>query len=243
MFLGKGSDMTEIKKFTTYFVNGYIVKGDTTIMFDTGALFEPEQLPGILEGLEVSPEEIKYIVISHAHYDHCMLAKAWKELTGAKIICHEKTAEALRDGNAQGRFAYGPKCYEYDKAYYNFMEETTPPAIPTVEPDIVFGNEGLDLHQYGVAGKIIYTPGHDDSHIALILDDCTALTGDTVYDLHDVGCFTEDPRFPAGSYSLNWICTDEELIKDSARKLLEAADTFYGGHGETMDRSVIEPLV
>ena len=234
--------MTEIKSFTTYFVNGYIVKDDKTIMFDTGAQFEPEQLPGVLEELGVAPEEISCIVISHAHYDHCMLAKAWKELTGAKIICHEKTAEALRDGNARGRFAYGPKCYEVRK-FYEFMEETTPPAIPTVEPDIVFGDEGLDMHPFGINGKIIHTPGHDDSHIALVLDDRTALTGDTFYDLNTVGCLTDDPDYPAGTYSLNWICTDEELIKASARKLLEEADLFYGGHGDPIPREIVETLV
>ena len=234
--------MTEIKKFETYFVNGYVVRDEKVVLFDTGALFEPEQLPGLLEHMGATPEEVEYIVISHAHYDHCMLAKAWKELTGAKIICHEKTAEALRDGNAKGRFHYGPKCYE-DRRYINFMEDTTPPTIPTVEPDIVFGDEGLDMHPYGINGKIIHTPGHDDSHIALVRDNRTALTGDSVYDLHGVGCFTEDPRFPEGSYSLNWICTDEELLKDSVRKILEGADIFYGGHGAPMSRDVVEPLV
>ena len=234
--------MTEIKKFRTFFVNGYVVKDEKTILFDTGALLEPEQLPGILEELDVSPQEIEYIVISHAHYDHCMLAKAWKDLTGAKIVCHEKTAEALRDGNARGRFSYGPKCYE-DRRYYDFMEETTPPIIPTVEADIVFGDEGLDMHPYGISGKIIHAPGHDDSHIALVLDDRTALTGDIVYDLHGVGCFADDPQYPEGSYSLNWICSDEEVLKESVRKILEEADVFYGGHDAPIPREVVEALV
>ena len=234
--------MTEIKKFTTFFVNGYILKDDKTVLFDTGAFYEPEQLPGLLEELEVKPEEIDYIVISHAHYDHAMLADAWKKMTGAKIICHEITAEYLRNGKKDPCFNYGPKCFE-DRRYYDFMEETKPETIPTAEADIVFGNEGLDMHPYGIDGKIVWAPGHDDSHIALVLDDRTALTGDLVYDLNGVGCFTDDPAYPVGSYSLNWICSDEEVLKESVRKVLGEADVFYGGHGEPMGRDIVEPLV
>lgn len=232
--------MAEIKTFTTYFVNGYIIKGEKTILFDTGALVDPAELSGILAERGVSPEEIELIVISHAHYDHAMLAAAWKELTGAKIICHEKAVEYLKNGTKDPQFVFGPKAKARPK-FIDFMLETTPPPSQPVEADILVGDEGLDMHPYGIPGEIVCTPGHDDTHIALVLDDRTAFSGDVFYDLHTVGALVDD--YPEGSYDLNWICTDEELIKDSARKLLEMADTFYGGHGTPMDRSVIEPLV
>ena len=36
---------------------------------------------------------------------------------------------------------------------------------------------------------------------------------------------------------------DEEVLKDSVRKILEGADLFYGGHGAPMTREVVEALV
>ena len=233
--------MTEIKMFTTYFVNCYIVRGEKTIMFDTGTLFTPEQLPGVLEELGVAPDEIDIIVVSHAHFDHAELAKAWKELTGAKILCHRAAVEFLSTGKKEPRFDFGPKALAC-QPYVDYMMENSPELIPTVEPEIIVGNDDFDMHPYGIPGKIVYTPGHDDSCIALVLDDRTAIVGDTIYDLHTIPPIADE--YPEGSISLNWMCTDEELIKQSATKLLELADTFYCGHAAgPVSRTVLESLV
>ena len=250
----------EIKKLFFFFVNAYVIKaGDTTILFDTGCILPPGQLPGFLEENGVDPKEIDLIVISHGHYDHCMLVKAWKDLTGAKVICHKNAAEAIRSGHMTP-FVYGERAKAYQplswmigmfntpptsaltfQPFIDFMDGTFIPEIAPCEPDIIMDDDGLDLHPYGFPGKLIYTPGHADNALALVTDDRVAFTGDTVVDLHTVQCL--ECVYPEGTYSLNWINYDQDVIAESVRKILEEADTFYGGHGDVMTREMIEPLV
>ena len=249
----------EIKKLLFFFVNAYVIKfGDKTVLFDTGCILPPEQLPGFLEENGVDPKEIDYIIVSHGHFDHCMLAAAWKEITGAKLICHKNAAEAIRTGKYD-RFVYGERAKNYQplswmigmfncpptsaltfQPFIDFMDGTFIPGSAPCEPDILVDDE-LDLHQYGIPAKLIYTPGHSDSAIALVTDDRVAFTGDTIVDLHTVQCL--ECVYPEGTYSLNWINCGEDVIANSVKKILEYADTWYGGHGVPFTRDVVEPLV
>ena len=68
----------EIKKLTFFFVNAYAIRGEKTVLFDTGAVLEPEALPEFLNQNGVDPKEIDLIIISHAHWDHFQLVKAWR---------------------------------------------------------------------------------------------------------------------------------------------------------------------
>jgi len=251
----------EIKKLTFFFVNAYIIKGEKTVLFDTGGVLPPEELGGYLAQNGVDPKEIDLIIISHGHYDHCMLAKAWKELSGAKILCHKNAVEYLEAGTKENLFTYSQRAKDYQpmswlikmgglpfapgmltyQPYIDFMESTLPPPFPPVTPDIVIGDEDYDLHPYGIPGKLIYTPGHADSSLTLVLDNRIAFTADNFLDLHTLQCL--ECVYPEGTYSLNWICYDEELLKDSVRKVLACADTYYPGHGPVYTRENIEGLV
>ena len=251
----------EIKKLFFFFVNAYVItEGEHTILFDTGLMLPPEQLPGLCAENGIDPKKIELIVISHGHYDHCMLASAWKELTGAKVLCHKDAVDYMRTGVKSPLFTYGERAKNYQplswmqgmfnvpptaavtyQPYIDFMESTAPPCIPTCEPDIIIGDEDYDLHPYGISGKLIHTPGHDDSAIALVTDDRKAFTGDTILDLHTVQCL--ECVYPEGTYSFNWINNGEDIIKNSVKRIVEEADIYYAGHGGPYTREMIEPLV
>lgn len=113
--------------------------------------------------------------------------------------------------------------------------------VPRVKPDIVVGDEDYDLHEWGFPGKVVYAPGHTDSHIALVMDDRTAFTGDTFLDWRTVDPLVD--LYPERTVGLNWIVAEPDKIKDSVRRLLDLADTFYGGHGEPCTREEVEPLI
>ncbi len=67
--------------------------GDGLILIDTGL---PNSLYLVLENIRAlgfNPYDIKYIVLSHGHYDHLGSAKALSALTGAKTFLGEKDRE------------------------------------------------------------------------------------------------------------------------------------------------------
>jgi len=102
---------------------------------------------------------IKYIVNTHSHVDHIMGNKQMQDLTGAKIIIHEKESGAL--------VAQSPYMMSM------FGAEPSPPADITVR-------EG-DLITVGkVSLEVIHTPGHSPGSISLHADSLV-FTGDTLF--------------------------------------------------------------
>jgi hydroxyacylglutathione hydrolase len=104
--------------------------------------------------------ELRYIVNTHGHPDHtCGNAKV-KELTGAKIVMHEKDNELFTSPAGQERarqMGFSP----------------SPPADITVKDGdrIVVGEVSLE---------VIHTPGHSPGGICL-LGDGNLFSGDTLF--------------------------------------------------------------
>ena len=44
--------------------------------------------------------------------------------------------------------------------------------------DIVLENEAFSLEEYGISGKVVYTPGHSSGSISVLLDTGEAFVGD-----------------------------------------------------------------
>ncbi|MCD8152348.1 MAG: hypothetical protein LUD71_04615 [Clostridiales bacterium] len=75
------------------------------------------------------------------------------------------------------------------QAIFARQEETGPPcgAAPVIEPDIIIGDESYDLAEWGIDGKIYYTPGHSRHDLSVVLREkdgtLAALVGDLYADL------------------------------------------------------------
>jgi glyoxylase-like metal-dependent hydrolase (beta-lactamase superfamily II) len=52
------------------------------------------------------------------------------------------------------------------------------PKLPHVKVTKPIGDEGLSLAEYGIPGKVVYTPGHSMGHVSILLDSGDALVGD-----------------------------------------------------------------
>ncbi|QAT48753.1 MBL fold metallo-hydrolase [Caproiciproducens sp. NJN-50] len=85
----------------------YYVSGNTWVgcyLFDTGdglILLDTAMQPSLymllssIDALGYHPKDIKTILLSHAHYDHCGGAKGMQELTGAKTYLGERDLEFM----------------------------------------------------------------------------------------------------------------------------------------------------
>src|SRR6185437_12437400 len=68
-------------------------KGD--ILINTGFIYYVPEVRERLKMLHVNPRDIKILLVTHAHSDHCAAEAAMKKLTGAKLMAIEQEAPLL----------------------------------------------------------------------------------------------------------------------------------------------------
>jgi len=152
--------------------NCYIVADEATregMVIDPGA-----DASDILKRILQLGLTIKYIVLTHSHFDHVGAAGAIKKATGAGIAAHEADANTLNDGFL-ARMA-------------GLVFEKVPP------PDILLkGWEDLALG--GLHFTVLHVPGHSPGGIALYGQD-VVFTGDSLF---EAGIGRTD--LPGGDYA------------------------------------------
>ncbi len=162
----------------------YLIRGEGgNILFDTGNWTLPEYNAGmgdtLVDLLDREENELKYIFISHFHYDHTGNAQMLKERYGAKVIAHplDKPViedpvmvtqpamierfgttpdEVLADFNLEPGEGLGLSDPEIVKKYWHFP----------VEVDIEV--EDGDMVEVGGLGlEVLYLGGHSPGQIGL----------------------------------------------------------------------------
>jgi glyoxylase-like metal-dependent hydrolase (beta-lactamase superfamily II) len=102
--------------------------------------------------------------------------------------------------------------------------------IPATQVDLVLSDEESSLVDYGIPGKIIYTPGHSMGSVSVLLE-----TGDTF-----VGDLAMN-KFPLRlNPGLPIFAEDWQKLQESWKLLLDAgARTIYPAHGKAFSADVI----
>ena len=90
-----------------------------------------------------------------------------------------------------------------------------------VEPDVIVEAD-LDLRQYGVAARAVWTPGHTRGSLSVVTESGEAIVGDLVF-----------PRFmafgpPAIAF---WAASREDSIASIRKVLALNPSTFHTSHG------------
>jgi endoribonuclease LACTB2 len=124
----------------------------------------PGTLPkflAVLKRKDVSPDEIKYLLVTHFHPDHSGLTQELKNM-GASLILLESQV---------GFTSAMDEMYRSKSLPYL-------PITPEKNIQLKFTDSREFLATLGLAGEIIPTPGHSDDSVSLILDEGFAFTGD-----------------------------------------------------------------
>lgn len=138
--------------------NCYIYKDDET---GEGMLVDPGgDASNILEIISDNNIKIKYIVLTHGHWDHIGAIERIKAHTNAEILIHENDAECLHDSSASLSVMFGINS-------------------PNVKPDR-FIKQGDELKVGNSSFKVIHTPGHTPGGICLHGENIL-LSGDTLF--------------------------------------------------------------
>jgi glyoxylase-like metal-dependent hydrolase (beta-lactamase superfamily II) len=235
--------MERVITYTGRGSNGYIIVGEKTICVDSGNLPDQESFRKVCEDNHIPPETIGLIVITHGHEDHFQNSKEMRDLTGAPILCHEKAATALREGqkpHVLPRNEVGLIAFNHGQQMEKEMAEhpdlmPSPVPIQPVQPDITFSGT-YDLKDWGIQGRIIETPGHSEGCTSVILDSGVAFIGDLIVtepdsQLSTIAMFT---------YREN---NDSEVHASVQAVLDSGVETFYSGHGGPFTRSQVQEML
>jgi hydroxyacylglutathione hydrolase len=156
-------------------VNSYMVKGKKTVIVDTGYPGNAKKILGLLSKNSVRPDDVSLIVLTHGHMDHYGSAAELRKRTGAPIAAHGADAKYLREGINYIGTPARPAGRLLKLLYGGADTVRTKP----LEVDLIFDDE-RDLREFGIAGRIIHTPGHTEGSISLILSTGEAIVGDLV---------------------------------------------------------------
>ena len=148
---------------------------DGWIMIDTGYENSYASVVKKFRNLLIQPEEIRYILLTHAHDDHAGFLEEWMtKHPNTQVIAHEKAVEGLRrgqnsfDGGCSTLLAFlfcqlmvllGNGDHRYPKLSEDHLAK-----IITLNEDNQAQLESV------LNGKILFTPGHTEDSISLLVD-------------------------------------------------------------------------
>ncbi len=168
--------MLEVKIFKVGSIptNCYIIKD---VDKNIGVIVDPGGESNELEQEIFSLKEVKYILLTHGHFDHILKAKKYREMTGSKIVISELDKAFTQDNflNLSNKFLRRSKG-----------------KLDNFDAD-VFVKEGDELSFAGTSFKVMSTPGHTQGSVCYILGD-KIFSGDTLFS-GDCGY----ARFPTGN--------------------------------------------
>lgn len=116
------------------------------ILLDGGLPQSAEVIVENISTLGFRPKDIRFIGLSHAHYDHAGGVAALQRLSGATVVAGQDAAKALRAGSLQ----------DNDPQFGGGMAGQTLPVVA----EALGVADGWQLQMGGVRLTAVHTPGH-----------------------------------------------------------------------------------
>ncbi len=223
---GLGMEKLATKKNTSVIqlqiglVNLYIIKGEKSILVDSGWPGDTQAILDQLKAININPKEISLIILTHSHMEHFGSTADMRDLTGAPIAIHLEDADCLKNGvnsSIKPRSILG-------HLLSPVLSRIGKSSMRAVEPDILI-DEKMDLDPFGVQGYVIHTPGHTPGSISIILPNGDAIVGDLM--IGGIGGV-----FNQRSPNHHMFANDPDAVDKSIQKIMGfSPKRFFVGHG------------
>jgi len=227
---------------TTFYVgdvNVYLIKDEPLTLIDVGPKTKEasEVLRGKLRQNGVGFADIRRIVLTHAHVDHCGLAKQVRdEARNAEIFVHkwesghlfERTARAEQQ-NLMNRAGVPPEVFRKIQNCFDAVGLLTDSLDKSEFSEL---KDETELEFSGGILKVLHTPGHTPGSCSFFREaNRTLIAGDCV-----LKRITPNPIVSPDPIDKNkrFKSLAEYLV--SLAKIRSCSPTLiYGGHGEPLD--------
>ena len=223
--------MAQIFNLGSRVINNYLISIEIGyILIDTGYEGGFKHFTNKLNYIHISPQEIRYVFLTHAHDDHAGFLNEVLAATDAKVILHSKAIERLKigqnsfEGGCSSRFAYLfcqilALCGKGEHKFPAIRDEFLPRLITT---------DSEEFRALQLPFKILETPGHTADHISLLIGD-KLFCGDAAMN-----------NFPSQKRTTIWI-ENLQQFKQSWQTILAAAPrTIYPAHGKPFPTSDLQ---
>ncbi|WP_127587333.1 MBL fold metallo-hydrolase [Paenibacillus koleovorans] len=194
--------------------NVYLVDGghDQYALIDAGGGMDPEQIIQNIEQEGVRPDQIKYLLLTHAHGDHAAGSAFFSNQYGIEVIASKEIQPWVESGDQEkSSLAPAKKAGIYPE---DFQFPRCKVSKGVVENDTIhLGNMEL---------KVLETPGHSQGHISFLLEQ----NGKKML-------FSGDALFAGGKIVLQniWDCSIQDYARTLSKLGLLRIDTLFPGHG------------
>jgi glyoxylase-like metal-dependent hydrolase (beta-lactamase superfamily II) len=220
-------------------VNVYLINEDPLTIIDTGPKTK-EANDALRDGLRqhrIRVSDIRRIVLTHAHEDHCGLARSLRdEAKDAEVLVHD-----WESGHRIGRLEHEDhrklleragvppeelermrRLYEHVRMYADSFEDHEYHSLED-EAELEFSNGSL---------RVIHTPGHTPGSCSFIREaDRTVIAGDCILKrITPNPVLSPDPIDPSKRFP-----SLAEYLVSLARLRTFAPTYVYGGHGEPVN--------
>ena len=212
-------------------VNAHLIRSDAgCILVDAGIPGSERKIARMLARHGLSFQDIKLIVVTHAHTDHAGSAARLRHLSGAPILAHKDDADFF---SRQEPMTYCPT-----SLVGRLFLKTPVPHEPYdgFVPDIMMRTgESVDLLDFGVAGHVRHTAGHTPGSIAVELSSQDALVGDLIASGILIGGIARIGRAIRPPFE-----DDPQRVARELNRMVEGgAKRFYMGHGGPLEASEV----
>ena len=219
----------EIITIATATANCYLVKGEVPCMVDTNVPKARRKVMAALAAQGLSAGDLKYILITHYHYDHTGNLAELKRLSGARVAAGDRDAAVIRGASPQR----GPG----DISLAGRLLRRLPASLLEKYQHFDACEVDMDLRDGGAVAElgleVLELPGHTEGGVAYYSREKTlAFVGDLVSN------FFHRPGPPFLSFSY-----DRKAILESMRRLGALdLDYAYPGHGAVIGPGAAEKI-
>lgn len=210
----------------------HLIETDEALfLIDSGAPGHGRTILRAIADIGRRPDELRLAIVTHGHADHFGGISEIQSLVDFPVATHPAHAETVGTGAILISPGFGPVM----RLYELFARVALPGSNLAGAHHVISVADGERLDCFGLAGRIVYTPGHSDGDISVVLDDGSAFVGDTVQGRRIPGVTA--PGLPG-------MGLDPDAIVESWRTLLAVGvTTIYPAHGSVITADELRPVL